>query len=378
MTTEPSREELLDLALGLLEPAEARALEAHAEGCAACRAELASLRQARQLVAGLPPLPAPERGAAVLLAAARQAAGARRSRWAMPRWLAGGALGLAGATALALLVLRGPAVPTRGPLSEDREALLGQAAPASAPAKAPAVVAAQVVAVEEAKAGSLAQAEPRRAAPAEKRVEVRDDLRDELREAPADQAAPARKAEAGIGGAGAGRLASPRPAPGSPPPAADLPTSTSTSTETATASSAPPPSKTSAAAREAPAALRARSAASARGEASLAAAANGRSDEAAAPCRLEQRRRLVRDDAGSLVGRVREGRYPDAGGEVALRVEERFGADGRLLGATVRAGARIITVSDGDVAAGRLEPLPGLLLAPTAEAAERTPPRCEP
>ncbi len=38
MTSEPRREELLDLALGLLEPEQARALEAHAEGCAACRA----------------------------------------------------------------------------------------------------------------------------------------------------------------------------------------------------------------------------------------------------------------------------------------------------------------------------------------------------
>jgi hypothetical protein len=362
MTTEPRREELLDLALGLLEPAEARALEAHAEGCAACRAELAALRETRRLVAGLPPLPAPERGTAVLLAAARQTAEARRPRWAMPRWLAGGALGLAGATALALLVLRGPAAPSRGPLSEDREALLGQAAPAAAPPPvpaaapaAPAMIAAEVAAVElkaaeQAKAGSLA---PRRAVPIEQRG-VAD-----------EQSAPSAKAEAAIGGAVADRYASPSPAPGTPPPPADL-----ASPAAPVPSAAPQASNGVMASSEARAALHAKSAASA-GEAAPAR-------QAATPCRLEQRRQLLRDGAGLVVGRVREGRYPAAGGEVALRAEERFGSDGRLLGATVRAGARLYTVSEEDAAAGRLEPLPGVLLAPTAEAAERTLPRCEP
>jgi anti-sigma factor RsiW len=368
MTTEPRREELLDLALGLLEPAEARALEAHAEGCPACRAELAALRETRRLVAGLPPLPAPERGAAVLLAAARQAAEARRPRWAMPRWLAGGALGLAGATALALLVLRGPAAPPQGPLSEDREALLGQAAPPAAPPPvpaaapaAPALIAAEVAAVEvkaagQARAGPL---EPRRAAPDEKRAAETG----EGRAAADEQAAPAMKAEAAIGGAAADRYASPSPAPGTPPadlasPAAPVP------------SAAPPASNGVMASSEARTAMRAKSTASA-GEAAPA-------KQAATPCRLEQRRQLLRDGAGLVVGRVREGRYPTPGGEVALLAEERFGSDGRLLGATVRAGARLYTVSEEDAAAGRLEPLPGVPLAPTAEAAERTPPRCEP
>jgi hypothetical protein len=108
------------------------------------------------------------------------------------------------------------------------------------------------------------------------------------------------------------------------------------------------------------------------------AAASKLAEPTATPCRLEQRRRLIRDAGGGVVGRVRQGRYPAAGGEVALRVEERFGDDGRLLGATVRAGDRVYTISEQDADAGRLEPLPGVLLAPTAEAAERTPPRCEP
>jgi hypothetical protein len=334
MTTEPRREELLDLALGLLEPEEARALEAHAEGCAACRAELAALRQTRQLVAGLPPLPAPERGAAVLLAAARQAAEAaaeaRRPRWALPRWLAGGALGLAGATALLLLVLRDPAAPTRGPLSEDHEALLGQAAPAVAPAAAPSPAPAVAPPAPPVNVAERAAVEGKVAEKgrAEAREEARDEAREALSAAVSEPAAPARKAEAGVG-AGPGRAAMARRAA---PPAGAM----------------------------------------------ASAMASDRSDEEAAPCRLERRRHLLRDGTGRLVGRVREGRYPAAGGEVALRVEERFGPDGKLLDATVRAGDQVYTVSDGDAAAGRLEPLPGVLLAPTAEAAERAPPRCEP
>ncbi len=138
-------------------------------------------------------------------------------------------------------------------------------------------------------------------------------------------AAPARKDEAGVGGVGPGRSALATPA-------------------------APP----------------------------VGAMARDRGREEEAPCRLERRRQLFRDAGGRLQLRVREGRYPAEGGEVALRVAERFGTDGRLLGATVRAGDQLYTVSDSDVAAGRLEPLPGLLLAPTAEAAEQTPPRCEP
>jgi hypothetical protein len=101
-------------------------------------------------------------------------------------------------------------------------------------------------------------------------------------------------------------------------------------------------------------------------------------DAGEAPCRLEQLRRLTRDAAGRVVGRLRRGRYPAEGGEVSLTVEERYGPDGRLQGATVRAGDRLITVSDADVAAGRLEPLRGVVLAATAAEAEGAPPRCAP
>ena len=312
MTTEPRLEELLDLALGLLEPAEARALEAHAAACVACRAELASLRRTHRLVAGLPPLEAPERGAAILLAAGRKAAdlaAARSPRWWVPRWLAGGALGLAGAAALALLVLRVEGPPTRGPLSDDRDALLGRAAPALAPAPSPARVVAD-------------------------RVEL---------DRPTAEAAPAKKAEAVAAtteqAAGSGALLA-----------------AGERRKEARAALAVGPSRASRA----------------------AAFAGNAADGERPPCRLEQRRRLLRDEEGRVVGRVREGRYPTDGVEVALRVEERFSAAGRLLGGTVRAGDRLFTVGTQELAEGRVEPLPGVRLAASAAEAELAEPRCEP
>lgn len=337
MTHEPRRGELLDLALGLLEPAEARALEAHAAECAACRAELAALRRTREVLASLPPIEAPERGAPVVLAAARQAAeAARRPGWAAPRWLWGGTLGLAGAAALAVLVLRftGPTVP--GPLSDDREALLGREAPAAdPPAEAPPGLA------------KVATAE------APKPVE----------EPRAESSTPARREKKAVGvranqGDALG-FSTAAPAPAAP-----------TATPPAALSAAPAPR--AGLADQAKAELPERRAASMAAGTAAEALAEGTA------CRLEQRRRYVRDAAGRVVGRVREGRYPAVGGEVALTVEERFGPDGRLLGATVRAGDQPVTVSAADVAAGRLEPLPGVVLARTAVEALGAAPRCEP
>jgi anti-sigma factor RsiW len=341
MTHEPRRDELLDLALGLLEPAEARALEAHAAGCAACRTELASLRQTREVLASLPPIEAPERGAPVVLAEARQAAeAARRPRWAAPRWLWGGTLGLAGAAALAVLVLRftGPTVP--GPLSDDREALLGREAPAAAPpAEAPPSLA-KVATAEAPKPAEERRAEPLATAKREKKaVGVGANQGDALGFA---TAAPATVA--------------PPAAPTAAPPAA-LSAAPAPRAELADEAKAGPP---------------------ARRAAGMAAGAAADALAEGTPCRLEQRRRYLRDAAGRVVGRVREGRYPAAGGEVALTVEERFGPDGRLLGATVRAGDQPVTVSDADIAAGRLEPLPGVVLARTAGEALSAAPRCEP
>jgi hypothetical protein len=347
MTHEPRRDELLDLALGLLEPAEARALETHAAGCAACRAELAALRQTREVLAGLPPIEAPERSAAVVLAAARQAAeaaeAARRPRWAAPRWVWGGTLGLAGAAALAVLVLRfsGPTAP--GPLSDDREALLGQGAPTAAPPGDAPPSPAKVAAAESSKPAG---------------------------EPPAGSFAPARRAKQAVGIRG-DALGVAAPAPVSVPAPAPTPVAPA---------SAPAPERASPPAAQAP---RAELAAEAKAMAPPAAkmsarAAGADADAVGPPCRLEQRRRFSRDATGRVVGRVREGRYPAEGGEVPLTVEERFGPDGRLLGATVRAGDQPLMVTEADVAAGRLEPLPGVVLARTAAEAVSVAPRCEP
>ena len=351
MNHEPRREELLDLALGLLEPAEARALEAHAAACAACRDELASLRQAHRLVAGLPPVEAPGRGAAVLMAAARQvaeaAAAARRPRWGMPRWLAGGAVGLAGAVALAVLLLRVQGPPARGPLSEDREALLGKAGRVEAPAAVnPAPVQADEQEAAPRPAGEpVAAAAPARRAP------------------PPASPAPEARGRPGL----EDRLA----ANGGAPSPAALKAMAPTASE-ATGNAAPPVPPAPERRKEAKAALAEGPAMAPRSAAFGAAAAPPTS------CWQEQQRRLLRDAGGRVAGRIREGRYPVAGGDVALRVEERFGADGRLLGATARAGDQLFTGGDEELAAGRLEPLPGVRLARTAAEAERAPPPCAP
>jgi hypothetical protein len=110
----------------------------------------------------------------------------------------------------------------------------------------------------------------------------------------------------------------------------------------------------------------------------LAARGDAGRESPAPPCRLEQRRLFTRDTSGQVTGRTREGRYPAAAGDVPLTVVERYGPDGRLLQAEIRAGDQRLTVSPADVEAGRLEPLPGLLLARTAAEAVAAPPRCEP
>lgn len=154
MSHDELRERLLDLAYGELSPREAREVEAHAEGCEACRAELAAIRGTRQVMSALPVEPAPERGRAVLVAAAREAVRARPPRGKVGRWLwAGPVL----AASLAVVVVVSVRVGERPPPSagrEDPDALLGErryaepapaappAVPPAAPREAPAVAAA--------------------------------------------------------------------------------------------------------------------------------------------------------------------------------------------------------------------------------------------
>ena len=369
MSHERSRDELVDLALGLLDPDAARALEAHAGTCATCRAELDALRQTRRLLAGLPPAEAPSRGEAPLLAAAREEAAraeaARRPRWATPAWLWGGTLGLAGAAALAVLVLRFSGPPPRGPLGDDAEALLGRGVPAPA---APAAPPAKALAT----AAPAARDEARETAASSSVVKASEAPRPRAEPLPA-QARPAEPArEAGPPGV---------PAAATPVALAERKARSEESIGVGEArgdtqdllAPAAPASPPLAKASRLQAATETRAAPS-----SALAPAGAAADAGGAPCRLEARRRLTRDAAGQVTGRVRDGRYPADGGEVPLTVEERFGPDGRLLGAEVRAGERRLVVSGADVEAGRLEPLPGVWLARTAAEAERAPPRCEP
>jgi anti-sigma factor RsiW len=290
MTHPPRRDQLLDLALGLLEPGEVAALEAHVAGCEACRDELVALRRTRQLLASLEPIEAPARGAAQVLAAARRAAEATPASWpwrrTAPRWLWGGGLGLAGAAALAVLVLRDPAAAPVRP-GAAVEARAERAVAVEAPRVAEVVERAKVAEiVEEAKVVGAAGAV-----------------------APAEPAAHARRLLA----------------PGAP-----------------------------------------------------SAARLATADAVESPCLREARRRFLRDAAGWVSGRVREGRYASAAGEAPLTVEERFGADGRLVAATVRRGDQHVTVGPEEIAARRLEPLPGLVLARTVAEAEQPPAPCRP
>ncbi|HSM93917.1 MAG TPA: zf-HC2 domain-containing protein, partial [Anaeromyxobacteraceae bacterium] len=104
MNHEAASERLLELAYGDLPPREARAVEAHAAACDACRAELARMRETRALMARLPVEPPPEGGMAVVMAAARQAAEASpRRRTILPAWLWAGGIGAVAAAAVAVV-----------------------------------------------------------------------------------------------------------------------------------------------------------------------------------------------------------------------------------------------------------------------------------
>ena len=138
MTHEELRDRLLDLAYGELPPRDARAVEEHATGCEACRTELARIRGTRQLMSALPVEPAPEAGARILVAAAREAVRGKEPRRALPRWLwATPVVAASAAVAIALSLRLGDVRPPSA-ARDDRDALLGSSPYAAAPAEAPA------------------------------------------------------------------------------------------------------------------------------------------------------------------------------------------------------------------------------------------------
>lgn len=403
MSHETLREQVVDLALGLLDPAEAREVEAHAASCPACAAELASLRATRSALTALPPLPAPERGEAVLLAAARQAAegAAERRRWRLPRWVLGASLGAATAAAALLLTFRLSGVAPASRFDEGREALDGRGpapaeaskggAPAAPEVSAKAAPPEVARAAAERSAGVAAAPPPPAPASPARLAEA----------APAAQAAEAKKVERLADAAPAGVAAQ---APSlAPPPAPAMAVRADAAGDAAGATeglgvlggSSGPAQARPAAAKIAPAprpaALAAPSAApaaessaglaaprgalrKAEAEAAAPAPAEARRRAAAAACPGERVRTLSRDAAGRVTGRTRMGLL----GGVEYQAEERFGPDGRLASATVRLGGRVVDLDDAALRAGGLTPWPGLRLAATAAEAEAAPPACGP
>jgi hypothetical protein len=123
MTHDELRDRLLDLACGELSPREAREVEEHAASCDACRAELARMRGTRQAMSALPVEPAPARGEAILLAAARESSERRKAQRRPFRWLWRGALVAVPVAAVVAVSIRIAGVSPRE--QSGRDALLG-------------------------------------------------------------------------------------------------------------------------------------------------------------------------------------------------------------------------------------------------------------
>ena len=387
MSQDAFQDRLLDLAYGELSPREAREVEAHAASCPACRAELARIRETRRIMAALPDEPAPEAGERLLLAAAREAARARRRAPLLPRW--GWALSFAatlavvGAVSYRILEMRGPA-------ERAETALMGngayQAAPApEAPPPAP--------------AGGSPEAEHRREAPSA-------DHRAERPAVPPRAAAPAAKAaphELGQGERGEAAFARPPPpsgaiaaAPAAPPSEAKRPGAPATPPEpapredVAPAEAAPPPAPAPAPAQSKAATAPPRAAARLH---ATAPAVDAGADAPGAPqadalasygflrsagrlrgeirtftnCPGEAWRKVETDPDGRVVSYVREGTI----GGRRVRVEAIYGADGRL------ARTRVRDLADAaaplrDARRGEAPGTPEDAAAATADA----PPRC--
>jgi hypothetical protein len=151
MSHDTFQESLLDLAYGELSPRQARKVEAHASQCASCRSELERIRETRRLASALGEERAPERGEAVLLAAAREATRAKESTRRLPGWIWSASVVAVSLVAVAAVSYQIIAM-RPGPLGrDDHDALLGSPqVPAAAPEPA-----------EPAAAGDGAAPEPR-------------------------------------------------------------------------------------------------------------------------------------------------------------------------------------------------------------------------
>jgi hypothetical protein len=372
MSHDAFHDRLLDLAYGELSPREAREVEAHSASCPECGAELARIRATRQTMAALPEEPAPDAGERILLAAAREAAGARRPARLFPRW--GWAVSVA-ATLVVVGAVSYRILAMRAPDERAETALLGNGAYRAAPAPEAA----------DARAVTPPEAEPEREAP---RATTRDERPTPVphAEAPEKKTAPGRavrqRADEGAGPPppSAGYLAAPSAAPArkAEPPAADL------AAPEPPASPAPAPAPPAAASSAPRAAARQRAAASELAAGADAPASQG--DDALArygalrsagrlrgeirtftSCPGEAWRKVETDPDGRVVSYVREGTI----GGRRLRVEAIYGADGRL------ARTRIRDLADPaaplrDAAPGEAPGTP----EKAAEASADAPPRC--
>jgi hypothetical protein len=207
---------LLDRAYGELAPGPAREVEAHLADCASCRAEAARIEETRGLYRRLGEEPAPG-GEGILLAAARQAAGAGGTRrpgfLAWPRLAIGVALVLVvGGVSVKLLSVRRerteeevvaageprtpPAAPERPPAAAGAERAAAPAEVAAAPRPAASPM--------QSPAAAPRPPEPRVAAKSAARSAPAEAASGRERLAAADQAAPpeaARSSSAAGGGA---------------------------------------------------------------------------------------------------------------------------------------------------------------------------------
>ncbi len=386
MTRDAYTDRLLDLAYGELSRREAREVEAHAASCEACGAELGRIRGTRRIMAALPDEPAPDRGERILIAAAREAAEARRPRRLVPRWLLGGAVAAASLAVVAVVSYR---VIEIAPRRDDRTALLGES-PYATPPPAPEP---QASAPPPAQAeGGAADRDAARPAPEAKGIvaeppRIAAAPRPSRREAP-PSAPPARD--------GLQAYASPPPPAPAPAPSARLEAESrgrvaaaerpadeapKASAEAAappamaaapSASAAQPPRAAAGAApeRASPGAMR-KSAAAPEARAGYGAA----DTSAAAPlhaevrrfpgCEGEALRRVEVDARGRTVRYVREGRV----GGRRLRIDHAFDPDGRPAGVTV-------TDLDAPGVAVDARALGLSLPASAGEAGIDAPPRC--
>lgn len=397
MSHDAFREKLLDLAYGELPPRDARRLEAHAEGCAECRAELARIQETRRLMAALPQEPAPERGERILLAAAREAAGRRKARWRIPSWLLAASVVATSIVAVGTVSWRIASM-RPGPLERsDSTALLGAPA-APEPGRAESPSAAEPRSPEdEAEASTLAgappalgsEAAPAAPAPARKGARPQPALRARPTEEapveaerfarapapPAPRAAAAEEAEAGFGLAG--RIAeAPTPSVASeakaeaarPSMSLDAPVAAAPTPRAPSRSLAPTSRREEARPGAASAAAAAPERADARARAAELRDADGlRAEIRTFPgCEGESWRKVETDPAGRVVRYVREGRIDGR----RLRIEQVFDRDGAL----ARVEVRDLDRPEARIEADAL----GIRLPERAEEARPdAPPRCD-